>query len=432
VPDSARACRSSALAALGCLVALAGCTHARVDDGYAREDSAVDVVANAALARRIEPDGPIHARSVARDELRAVLAEELDAWKSPAELADYERALVALGLWPADRSLRAEAIAVYAEAIVGIYLPSRRELLLVADANEALGSTPLEAVPGEDIETEFALCHEIIHWLQHQAYPQLMDPDQIPKGSDDLEAATEAALEGDALRFGFDAVGLPVPTPEQWEARIDGQFSDADGSALAQAPALIRLSLGFPYSRGFALAWREEFALLETPPISTEQVMHDERRHEAFLQMDLTQLENRLPPGCRTVQRNTVGELQISILFRDLAADPDPAIWEGWNGDRYLVADCAGQSEWVWWTAWDSARDAEEFAAAYRQLAAAVAARAGSALPVAATTQRTFVVVTSRGLAQEAAQAPPPATRVSDPVTLRALLRSAEERAASE
>jgi len=411
---------------------LAGCTHARVEDDSVRENGTREVVANAALARRIEPDGPVHARRVDRDELRAVLAEELDAWKSPAELADYERALVALGLWPADRSLRAEALAVYAEAIVGIYLPSHRELLLVSDASAPPGSTPLAAVPGEDIETEFALCHEIIHWLQHQAYPQLMDPEQIPKGSDDLEAATEAALEGDALRFGFDAVGLPVPTPEQWEAQIDAQFSDADGSALAQAPALIRLSLGFPYARGFALAWREEFALLEAPPISTEQVMHDERRREAFLQMDLTQLEKRLPPDCRTLQRNTVGELQISILFRDLSADPDPAIWAGWNGDRYLAADCAGRTEWVWWTAWDSARDAEEFAAAYQRLAAAVAARAGSAPPVAETTRQTFVVVTSRGLEKEASQPPPPATRVGDPITLRALLRSTQIRAVSD
>ena len=210
---------------------------------------------------------------------------------------------------------------------------------------------------------------------------------------------------------------------------IDGQISGPEGSALAEAPALIRLTLGFPYARGYALAWNEEYRLLESPPISTEQAMHDDRRREAFLQMDLTELEGRLPTGCRTLQRNTAGELLISVLFRDLTDSPHPAIWEGWNGDRYLVADCAGRTEWVWWTAWDSAADAAEFADAYLELAPAVAARAGSAIPVSTQTETTYVVVTSGGFANEASKPPPPATRVADLASLQVLLRSTEKRA---
>jgi hypothetical protein len=129
------------------------------------------------------------------------------------------------------------------------------------------------------------------------------------------------------------------------------------------------------------------------------------------------------------LQRNDVGELQISVLFRDLSEDPDPAIWQGWNGDRYLVADCAGRTEWVWWTAWDSERDAVEFADAYLELAPAVAARASSRIPILARRGATYVVVTSNGFAREASKAPPPATRVADLASLQALLRSSEERA---
>jgi hypothetical protein len=259
-----------------------------------------------------------------------------------------------------------------------------------------------------------------------------MDPDWMPKNSDDLEAAIQAALEGDAMRFAFDTTGLQPPTPEQWAARLDERSSGLEGGALAEAPALIRLAFDFPYVRGYAMAWREEFQLLEAPPISTEQAMHDDRRLEAFLQLDLTKLEDRLPAGCRALQRNTVGELQISVLFRDLSEDPDPAIWEGWNGDRYLVADCAGRTEWVWWTAWDSATDAAEFADAYPEIAVAVAARASSKLPVLARADATYVVVTSSGFAAETAERPPPSTRVADLVSLEALLRGTEERAAPQ
>ena len=421
-----------ALTAIGLLAAISGCAYALIEDGVIREGPMREIVANTVRARTIEPEGPIAARTVNRDELRAVLAEAFGQWKTPAELADYERALVALGLWPADRDLYAEALAIYGEAIVGVYLPTSRELLLVSDANAPRGLAFLSAVLRRDFQTEFALSHEIIHLLQHQAYPELMDPDQVPTNSDDLETAIQAALEGDAMRFGFDAVGMQPPAPADWTVMIDGQISGPEGSALAEAPALIRLTLGFPYARGYALAWNEEFRLLESPPISTEQVMHDDRRHEAFLQMDLTELEGRLPTGCRTLQRNTAGELLISVLFRDLSESPDPAIWEGWNGDRYLVADCAGRTEWAWWTAWDSASDAAEFAGAYLELAPAVAARAGSAIPVSTQTEATYVVVTSSGFADEASKPPPPATRVADLASLRALLHSTEKRAVPE
>lgn len=435
-----------------------------IQNGAIREGPMRDIVAKTARARAIEPEGPIAARIVNRDELLAILSETFDEWKTPAELEDYERALIALGLWPADRELYAEALAVYGEQIVGIYVPSSQELLLVSDADAPRGLGSLSAMASRDFQTEFALSHEIIHLLQHQAYPELMDPDWMPKNSDDLETAIQAALEGDAMRFAFDAFGLRPPTPEEWMALIDAQSPDLEGNAptelagsastepegnapaelagnapaeleenaLAEAPALIRLTFEFPYARGYAMAWKEEFRLLESPPISTEQALHDDRRLEAFLQMDLTELEDRLPAGCRTLQRNNVGELQISVLFRDLSEDPDPAIWEGWNGDRYLVADCAGRTEWVWWTAWDSETDAAEFANAYLELAPAVAARASSEIPVLARIDAIYVVVTSSGFAEEALQPPPPATRVADLVSLQALLRSRETRAVLE
>jgi hypothetical protein len=416
-------------AAASLAVALSGCAQPLLQNGAIREDPMREIVANTVRARAIEPAGPITARAVNRDELLAILSETFDEWKTPAELADYERALIALGLWPADRELYTEALAVYGAEIVGIYVPSSQELLLVSDARAPRGLGFLSAVSSRDFQTEFALSHEIIHLLQHQAYPELMDPERLPKNSDDLEAAIQAALEGDATRFGFDALGLRVPTPEEWATLLDGQFPGLEGSALAEAPGLIRLTFDFPYARGYAMAWREEFRLLESPPISTEQAMHDDRRFEAFLQMDLTELEDRLPADCRALQRNTVGELQISVLFRDLSEDPRPAIWEGWNGDRYLVADCAGRTEWVWWTAWDSARDAEEFADAYLELAPAVAARANSEVPALVQMGATYVVVTSSGFAEEASKQPPPATRVADLVSLRALLRSTEKSA---
>jgi len=82
-----------ALAAIGSLAAISGCAYALIEDGVIREGPMRDIVENTVRARGIEPEGPIAARSVNRDELRAILAEAFGQWKTPAELADYERAI---------------------------------------------------------------------------------------------------------------------------------------------------------------------------------------------------------------------------------------------------------------------------------------------------------------------------------------------------
>src|SRR6185295_10928879 len=49
------------------------------------------------------------------------------------------------------------------------------------------------------------------------------------------------------------------------------------------------------------------------------------------------------------------------------------------DGDRYVTFDCAGSRAFAWLTSWDSEYDAQQFADAYRAIAAAVARRASLA-----------------------------------------------------
>jgi hypothetical protein len=96
------------------------------------------------------------------------------------------------------------------------------------------------------------------------------------------------------------------------------------------------------------------------------------------------------------VYENTMGELQLSILFEDLSDAPvDESAWEGWDGDRYLAVRCHGVAALLWLTSWDSEEDAREFAVAYREIAPAVARRAGLAQPPLVSVEGDFVVVRS-------------------------------------
>jgi hypothetical protein len=221
---------------------------------------------------------------------------------------------------------------------------------------------------------------------------------------DDATTAVQAALEGDAVRYGYAAllVGTTgsLPDPDQLREALEAEAQATTKGALAEAPALLRLTLTFPYSRGYPLSVAEGTDLLDDPPATTEQVIHAERRRADFEVVDLAPLVAALPPGCESLGQNTLGELGVWVLLQDLGgAAISAAASEGWDGDRYLAARCGERLAFVWWTAWDSEADAVEFADAYAGIASAVSARAGLAAPPRAARDGARVLVASEPLA---------------------------------
>jgi hypothetical protein len=361
---------------LAALLGAGGCAWSLISHGELREEPFARIVERTARARGIAPEGEVRTRVIATAELPAILERALSAEWSAAEIRSYQEGLTTLGLWPAGRDLLAEFVAVYSEEVVGLYLPVERTLYLVRDAPSSFALRVLSAFARRDFQREVILAHELVHLLQHQAHPELHEGAAFWKHHDDAGAAVQAALEGDALRYGFEALEVDPPAAEELRRALEGESDRRTRGALAEAPALLRLTVAFPYTHGYGLSLREGRELLAAPPASTEQVLHPERRREAFLALDLAPLRPALPAGCALVFENTLGELGLSVLFRDLAGEHEAAAWQGWDGDRWLVAQCAGRRELLWLTAWDSEADAAEFAAAQARIAPAVAERA--------------------------------------------------------
>jgi hypothetical protein len=285
--------------------------------------------------------------------------------------------------------------------VAGLYDPSDRALYVVSDRKPPFSTRLLSAFLRRDIEREGVLSHEVVHLLQHASYPSLMDTDPFFYDHDDVGAAIQAAIEGDATRYGFEALGLlpQLPEPAEFREEIDSELASARDGPLAAAPALIRLAFAFPYTHGYRLSYTEGRALLDSPPTSTEQVLHEGERRAAFLAIDLGPLRDALPDRCQFVHENTLGELGSSILFRDLADDPSEDAWVGWDGDRYLVAECDERPAILWLTAWDSQSDALEFETAYRGILEALVDRAGLATPPKITRSEREVLIYSDALA---------------------------------
>jgi hypothetical protein len=391
------------LLAAGCLAS--GCAYSLVTPDGVREPQFGSVVDRTAQVRGIPRPAQVTTRTLTQDELPALLERIAAQDRTPAEIADYQDALTAIGLWPADRNLLDEALAVSRDEVAGLYVPTDRALYVVRDARVPFSLRLWSAFLRRDLAGEAVLAHEVVHLLQHQAHPSLIEEDFYWKTQDDATAAIQAAVEGDATRYGLAAL-LPddAALPDARSFR-EGIEADPSGDALAGAPALLRLTLVFPYAHGYGLSLREGPELLRDPPVSTEQVLHAEQRQADFAVLDLAPLRSPLPETCRFLGENTVGELAMSVLFRDLAPETPPAAWEGWDGDRYLAARCGDRREFLWWTHWDSEGDAAEFEAAYRAAAPAVAARAGLAAPPRVLRlDRRVIAVTPRleGLAADA------------------------------
>jgi hypothetical protein len=384
---------------LASLFGAGGCAHSLVSGGQLRPEPFHQIVDRTVRARGIAPEGEIRTRVIRSAELPELLTGALTAEWTGAEMLDYQEGLIALGIWPAGRDLQREFVTVYSEEVVGLYLPTQRTLFLVDDPNSSWSVRLLSALARRDLERELIVSHELVHFLQHQAFPDLMQPDPFWKSQDDVAAALQAALEGDALHYGIAALEIPPPAEDELRVALEEEDQQRSHGALAEAPALLRLTLSFPYAHGYGLSLREGRALLATPPASTEQVLHPEKRHEPFQAIDLRALRAQLPAGCRALFEDTLGELGLSVLLRDLGSPIEAAAWEGWDGDRWVAADCGGDRELVWLTAWDSETDAAEFATAYQRIAPAVAERAGMASAPTARVVGSEVWIASPGLA---------------------------------
>ena len=143
---------------------------------------------------------------------------------------------------------------------------------------------------------------------------------------------------------------------------------------LAAAPAIVREPMLFVYLGGARLVqrlWRTQqgrpLPFGEWLPESTEQLLHTER---LLVRRDTpTSLQLAEPPdGWRVEYADDLGQLEIQVYFREHLGSTTIAdrAASGWDGDAYALLGRDGEQVLVWYTAWDSSLDADEFVDAYR------------------------------------------------------------------
>jgi len=343
-----------------------------------------------------------------RDELRELLVQELEEEQSRREMEREAAVLKKLGLVPRDLDYRSTLLDVLTEQIAGFYDQKRDQLNIV-------DGVPL------DLQRP-AMAHEIFHAIQDQHFDltRMMEPFSIREHGD-FHLARSALVEGDATvlmidytlyrrgtlprsevrsivdipmmakmleQLDYGELGAleklegdsPADPPDPSEAAESANPPGMSGSALEEAPAILRRGLIFPYLAGmqFVIAlragrtWEEFDEVYDRPPVSTEQILHPERYAARDEPVVLTYGPGATLESFDEIYDTVLGEFQTRLFLEehtdassesgdDRSVDVAEAT-TGWDGDRlYGFRDGEGRVLVTHLSVWDSTRDAVEY-----------------------------------------------------------------------
>lgn len=356
--------------------------------------------------RKLDFKRKVGGKVVPRNELRDILAKIEDEETPPEKMRAEETGMKALGLIPADMDLRQVMLRLQTEEVAGFYDPKTQTMHLVKEPPPEPGKQKKQGLFGnlfgtgkpkgfDKDETKVVLAHEMTHALADQHF-DLKAMYKAAEGDSDRQMALSALVEGEAT---LTMIGA---SREDWDGRATTQMPArrmslmiglitpmlgfTAGPAFREAPPVLSEQMTFPYLRGLVLCalitnkggWDALDAAYRKPPLSTEQVIHPEKyfgegpdkKPDLPIAIDLGELN---PGGggadkagaWKEAERDTIGELTISIMLRDHHGKAAAA---GWGGDTYAAFEGpGGRLGLVWLTTWDTEADAREFARYYTE-----------------------------------------------------------------
>jgi hypothetical protein len=281
-------------------------------------------------------------RSVrSREEIRDYLVRSMRDDKDDAKRHADQKALEALGLIPKGYPLDQKLLALLTEQIAGMYDEKSREFF-IADWTSAADQRTIMA-------------HELTHALEDQHFG-VRKWEDAAKPSDDDELARDAFLEGSATLAMFDYQFHQLGRNAGAIFDVDPSlllslmFGDVDKSPeLASAPQVLRDEMLFPYGAGavFSLqalkasgGWSGIRKVFETPPASTQQIMHPELylRGVMPVAVSLPPLAKIIPPNWKKLDENLLGEFGLNeVLKQFLDKERADDLASSWVGDRYAI-----------------------------------------------------------------------------------------------
>ncbi|MFC1582238.1 hypothetical protein ACFL4W_01745 [Planctomycetota bacterium] len=230
--------------------------------------------------------------------------------------------------------------------------------------------------------SEIILVHELMHALQDCYLPLnpllYLEDLGFKQGqavrNDDVILARMAFVEGEAQlvtsRF-IESMGR-IFTPEYLKKNDYGQMVSSH-IQLTLTPPIIANTLMFPYTRGLNFmeviyrinGWKTINHAYKRLPRSTEQIIHPEKyvRGEDPVMIRIKPIKALVAAGWKRTAENSLGEFMVNEIIRGLTGGFARGIRAscGWGGDSLLVFEKKDKRALLWYTTWDTVKDADEF-----------------------------------------------------------------------
>lgn len=328
------------------------------------------------------------------EDLRRVLQREIERTYPGETLRILETRLLKFGFILSPINLERLLTQLYSQQIVGYYDPIEKKMALMQGSASGPPTSrfPLEMMTQLFVESmglslnNILLAHELTHVLQDQHFDLMSLPFEDLQ-QEDMASAVRALIEGDATlvmidyildqqQTGLDATQVPdlAASMQRWAnnplMRGFGLFQTV--------PRYIMDNLLFSYLQGFKFVlylkqqenWKTINQAYADLPVSTEQILHSEKYFEARdwpTVIELPDFEEK-DADWRLLEQNTLGEFNIHLLLDGFLPEEQARLAAaGWDGDRFGLYEhaAAGTLFLVWYTTWDTARDAREFFETY-------------------------------------------------------------------
>jgi hypothetical protein len=262
-----------------------------------------------------------------------------------------------IGVVPEGTSIRDELLEYGSTQVIGYYDTVTGELVFLGQEDP----TPLERV---------TLAHELTHAIDDQRFGlEKVDVLGAECREEELQA-TLGLVEGNATFFMLRWARTFLTVDEQIELSAEAAAQQPPPSDI---PPFIDAMQQWPYTAGlrFITAIEGEGGLEAVDaafldmPVTSEQILHPERYpNDVPTPVDVPDLASQLGAGWEDLDVQPVGEIWLDVALRLRLDGPDASqASDGWDGGIYRAWSDGDRVAIVLATAWDSERDAEEFAA---------------------------------------------------------------------
>ncbi len=331
---------------------------------------------------------PVQPSLFNRQKLGLEMLELMRSEYTDEELELMDKSYKVFGLVPPEVDTAKLMAQMLTEEVAGFYDPDNKRMVLVVEdgpqkepgwLGRLLGAKPTF----DKDEQKTTLAHELTHALQDQLY-DLNAMEAGIEDDDDMLMAFSALVEGDATLLMFAEAGenqdIADMDPEAMRATFNimsWMMPVAGGATFRSAPPIFRDSLMFPYFQGMLFTlnlakdggWENVHRAYGNPPLSTEQILHPTKYLgdvDLPQKVSLPELAHVLDGSpWKQMGGNCLGELQTGTMLRKVARGKQATL--GWDGDRYEVYKSdVGTLALIYVSLWDSEKDAQEFAEAYR------------------------------------------------------------------